>query len=204
MVVCLVLLVVVPGYEAHVHLFHLYSEVIGVDLFGAVLPAVLSLVLAFRFRGFRGSNGTYPFRGRRFWVPASLGASVLTVVFGYLQASSKSLSLTSLQATVAVPVCGIFGVAYVLRSNREFPASITSLEVYALGVVGALASDMVLSLGGWTQLRGGSLIWGGNGFHDLVLWLGLYMALPAFAYQKLSPVLIGALSSLEKRTTRPG
>jgi hypothetical protein len=181
----------VPNLHVPIRLFQLYSETIGIDVYGAFLPVFLSVGLFVALRRSNVPGGMKPCRGYLFWLSVAIVGLVFVVLFAYLRLGVGTFSLTSSEAETIVPLSGALGILYSLR--RRFPASIVGLETYIIGTFGVFLSDLFLSLTGISQAPGLALVWGGNGSHDLVLWFGLYLAVPAFCFGLISPGFVSFL-----------
>ncbi|MDG7027297.1 MAG: hypothetical protein JRN16_02685 [Nitrososphaerota archaeon] len=180
--------VTVPNLYAPIGLFPLYTETIGIDVYGAFFPVFLSIGLFLMLRRLNIPNGLKPCRGRRFWLSVGVVTLVFVMAFAYLRLGVGIFSLTLSEAAFIVPSSGFFGVLYSVR--RRYPASLVGIETYIVGVFGVFLSDLFLSFSGISQAPGEAIVWGGSGFHDLVLWFGLYLAVPAFCFVKLSPRVV--------------
>jgi hypothetical protein len=175
----------IPELQAPIGLFPLYSETVGIDIYGAFFPVLLSIGLLLMLRRSKVHPELKPCRGRLFWLSVGLVSLVFVVAFAYLRLGVGTFSLTLPEAAYIVPLSGSFGVLY--SAKRRYPASLVGIETYVIGVFGAYLSDLFLSLSSISQAPGEALVWGGSGTHDLVLWFGLYLAVPAFCFAKLSP-----------------
>ena len=186
-VVCLVVLNLVLGIVFPIPLFSAYSEIVGIDVLGAVLPLLVSIELWYLWRRqARRRGGVVPFSSRQFWLSILVVLLGALLAFGYVQVSNGGLVLTAWEALYAIMLGGIFGAVYAARRDMEMRVGAVGSEVYAIGAIGLFLSDLVRTFAGWSRVPSGYvLVWGGGGSHDLVLWFGFYMAVSAFAYGKL-------------------
>lgn len=179
---------VVPTLRAPVVLFPLYSEVVAVDVYGAVFPLLLSTALLVVLRREGDLRGLKPFRGPRFWAPVGAVCLAFVLVTGYIHLSRGTFALTTFESEALVPLAGAFGAVYALWRRR--PASVVGAEAYAIGAFGTFLSDLVLTFSGAMQAPRGALVWGGGGTYDLCLWFGVYLAIPASIVARAAPGLV--------------
>jgi len=180
--ISLVLLDLVPEFGLGIALFPLYSEEVGIDLYGAVLPILLSVVLVVMVERSNNIEGrSMLFRGRLFWASAFLLSMIALAVFGLVQANSGSLVAPVRFGSLFATLGAVVGLAYTAERRNVSPLG-RAAELYVIGVLGMFLSDLVRTFTGWSQAPGEALVWGGGGSHDLVLWFGFYMAVSSVAY----------------------
>jgi len=180
--ISLVLLDLVPEFGLGIALFPLYSEEVGIDLYGAVLPVLLSIVLVVVVEPSSKIGGRSTlFRGRLFWALVFSLSIFALAVFGLVQANSGSLVALVRFGSLFAALGAVIGLAYTAERRNESPLG-RAAELYVIGVLGMFLSDLVRTFTGWSQAPGEALVWGGGGSHDLVLWFGFYMAASSVAY----------------------
>jgi hypothetical protein len=182
--------VLTPGLRAPVRLFPLNSEEIGIDLYGAVLPLVLCLLVGYISVKREAQATPRPFRGAVFWTSMALSVILTLAVFGYIQEVSGSLALTGFEGVLAIPVVEMLGVLYCVYRGPKLRALTVATELYVVGVTGAVLGDVIRTLSGWVSAPLSFFVWGGGGLHDLVFWIGLYAASAAFVYREISSWLV--------------
>ena len=200
-VVLTLLLVITPKAKAPIPLFPLYSEVVGIDAYGAVLPLLLCAVFVFFARVYATRRGgLVPFRGMQFWASILLLTIATIAVFQYVQRTSGGLGLSGAGAALGILAGEAAGIAYGIGRGPEMRAPVVSAEAFVVGVLAALVSDFVQTFTGWAQAPGIALVWGGSGTHDLVLWFAVYMGAAVYIFRRTSPWIEGRLASWSSRS----
>jgi len=200
-VVLTLLLVITPKVEAPIPLFPLYSEVVGIDAYGAVLPLLLCAVFAFFATVYaKRRGGLLPFRGMQFWVSILLLAVATVAVFQYVQRTSGGFGLSAVGGALSVLAGEAVGIVYGIERGPEMRASVVSAEAFVVGVLAALVSDFVQTFTGWAQAPGLALVWGGVGTHDLVLWFAVYIGAAVYIFRWISPRIEGRFASWSPRS----
>jgi hypothetical protein len=183
---------ITPALTTGIALFPLYSEEVGIDVYGGVLPIALSIALAIiakRSKNLAGNSAL--FRDRFFLVMLGAATVVALGFFGLVQAAAGALVLPRLLSALLVVAGAILGLVYEAGRGRTALAG-KVVELYFIGVFGLFLSDLVRTLSGWVRAPGKDVVWGGGGSHDLVVWFGFYMAASNAAYTVLRP-RIGSL-----------
>lgn len=189
--VSIALLIALPAGAGPVYgLFQYGGELVGVGLIGGVAPLAASgafTALGLRMAGKEG--GPRPFRGMSYWLPALLIALLATAVFSLSHELYGGLALPPAWGNAAVLVGSAGGLLHWMARGRRMYAADAFAECYSMGVEGMFLSDVVRTLTGLASAPGSAVFWGGGGFHDLVFWFGIYMALGLSALRMVLPRL---------------
>ena len=183
----------VPSLTAAISLFPLYSEQVGIDVYGAVFPILLSI--GFLFVIIRSRNTVMRkilFQDRFFWALVLILTLVALALFGLVQTTSGALTLPPVLAAGFATFGAFVGIGYGWK-RQNIPVVGRACELYACGVFAMFFSDLVRTFTGWSQAPGQALVWGAGGTHDLVLWFGFYLAFSNAAYDVVITKLAGRL-----------
>lgn len=166
-------------------LFPYDDEVVGVSLWGCIIPILASLLML--GLGIRGRRDPRAFRSRRYWLVVVAIALVATVTFSVSHELIGGLELSKPVAYVSIQVGAAIGIGYWWFRGRRLPLVQGIAECYAMGTLGILGSDVIRTLSLLTTTPGAATVWGGGGLHDLVLWFGLYISVSFACVQSLLP-----------------
>lgn len=202
LLVCVIALNLLPDYYAAYALFQYGDELVGIDLYGALVPLFACLPLLYLKRGHPSSMpGDAGILLRRLFAVSLVPACLLPVsVFALVRESSGSLVLGTLGGALAILFGGVLGAAYATLRGTEITIFQGSSECFIICVVGSFASDIIRTLTGLASASGGALVWGGGGSHDLVLWFGIYMVLSYLTFRLIFPASSAYLEPIPKMT----
>lgn len=175
------------------YLFSYHGYTVAIDLIGAGIPLVLSVLFVFVL-----------FRRRRQFDSRRLGYyAAFTAVFGALSAGEYLVwdylfGGISVQTQLFIfSVIYPAGVVQFLLFDRKAKESFSALKSYPIATVSAVLSDLFRTFSG--QLNVSPQIIGGNGPYDGVFLGGLYMTI---AYLGTAAVYLRAKHILERRRAR--
>ncbi len=177
-----------PKYTSGYALFQYGGGLVGIDLYGAIVPLLACLPLLYLTRNHTSiPEGRGFLRRRLFGVSLVLACLLPVLPFAYVQESSGSLALGTLGGALAIILGGLLGSSYAIARGRGLSILQGGSECFIICVLGLFVSDVARTLTGLTREPGQALIWGGGGSHDLVLWFGIYMALSYLTFRLTFP-----------------
>jgi hypothetical protein len=192
-IVSVVMLVVLPpGKSPAYALFPYDDETVAISLWGGLVPILASLSVM--GLGTRSAHDPRPFRSRSYWLVVAVMALVATTAFSASHELIGGLKLSAPAAYVAIQLGAITGIGYWWFRGRGLSLAQGTAECFVMGSLGMFASDAIRTFSLLTSAPSATMVWGGGGLHDLVLWLGLYMS--------ISFLLLQALLSLQNRLSR--
>jgi hypothetical protein len=174
-----------PGRALAYSLFPYDDEVVGISLWGGIIPILASLLIL--ETGTWDKRDPRPFRSWRYWLVVLATALVATIVFSVSHELIGGLELSKPAAIVAIEVGAATGIGYWWFRGQRLPLVQGIAECYVMGTLGIFGSDVIRTLSLLATTPGAATVWGGGGLHDLVLWFGLYVSISFTCVRVLIP-----------------
>ena len=174
------------GHGPEYAIFSLGSEIVAIGVTGAILPLGMSLLIVVIY-AMQKRTSYSPFRKWPYWLTIAAASLLATVVFSVMHQLFGGVALPASGPFWSVIVGTLSGIGYwYLRGMRMSWLGGTS-ECFVLGSLSMFGSDIIRTFSGLASAPGEALVWGGGGFHDLVLWFGLYIVISYLVFRLYTP-----------------